>query len=212
MKNLRLQRLGKRALDVVVSSAGLVVLAPLLGGIAAVVRSRLGSPALFCQPRAGLHGQPFILFKFRTMREPRPGEDRYASDADRLTPFGRMLRSTSLDELPSLLNVLRGEMSLVGPRPLLLEYNDRYTPEQRRRLCVKPGLTGWAVVNGRNALSWAQKFELDVWYVDHFSLRLDLEILLRTLAQVVRRQGVSHGDHVTMPLFRGSQAEPAEPR
>jgi sugar transferase EpsL len=151
------------------------------------------------------------LFKFRTMREPVPGEDRFASDGDRLTPLGRFLRSTSLDELPSLWNVLRGEMSLVGPRPLLLEYTERYTPEQRRRLCVKPGLTGWAVVHGRNALSWSKKFELDVWYVDHFSLALDLKILVQTLAQVVRRQGVSHGDHATMPLFRGELKSALEP-
>jgi sugar transferase EpsL len=199
----RLERLGKRALDLALASGGLVALSPILAGVAVAVRRQLGSPVLFCQPRAGLHGEPFLLFKFRTMREPAPGEDRFASDGDRLTPLGRFLRSTSLDELPSLWNVARGEMSLVGPRPLLLEYTERYTQEQRRRLCVKPGLTGWAVVHGRNALSWSQKFELDVWYVDHFSLALDLRILIQTLAQVVRRQGVSHGDHATMPLFRG---------
>ncbi len=202
----RLELLAKRALDLGAAAAGLALGAPLLLGVAALVRSRLGSPVLFRQPRPGLNEKPFVMLKFRTMREPSPGQPRLASDADRLTPLGRMLRATSLDELPTLWNVLKGDMSLVGPRPLLLEYLDRYTPEQRRRHEVKPGVTGWAVVHGRNALSWERKFELDVWYVDHWSLRLDIDILLKTIASVLRRKGVSHGGHVTMPEFRGNRS------
>lgn len=200
----RVARLAKRALDVGVAAAGLTLCAPLLLGVGVLVRARLGSPVLFRQARPGLAEKPFVMLKFRTMLEPLPGQARLASDADRLTPLGRALRATSLDELPTLWNVLKGDMSLVGPRPLLLEYLERYTPEQRRRHAVKPGITGWAVVHGRNALSWERKFELDVWYVDHWSLQLDLEILLKTVTSVLRRQGVSHGGHVTMPEFRGN--------
>jgi len=195
----------KRALDVGLAGAALALSTPVLGLVGLAVRQRLGSPVLFRQVRTGVGGRPFTLLKFRTMREPKPGEDRFASDGSRLTPLGRFLRSTSLDELPTLYNVLRGEMSLVGPRPLLPEYLERYTPQQRRRLLLKPGVTGWAVVQGRNALSWERKFELDVWYVDHWSLGLDLQILARTLLLVVRRDGVSHRQHATMPVFLGSQ-------
>jgi len=173
-------------------------------GVAALVRWKVGSPVLFRQPRPGLGEKPFVLLKFRTMREPNAGEDRLASDGDRLTALGRALRASSLDELPTLWNVLKGDMSLVGPRPLLMEYLERYTPEQRRRHLVKPGITGWAVVNGRNSLSWENKFSLDIWYVDHWSLGLDLKILAKTVSQVLLRRGVAHQGHATMPQFRGS--------
>jgi len=201
----RLDSLAKRALDMGTAAAGIVVSAPVLLGVAALVRYQLGSPVLFRQLRPGLSEKPFLMLKFRSMREPRPGEDRLASDCERLTALGRLLRATSLDELPTLWNVLKGDMSLVGPRPLLMEYLERYTPEQRRRHSVKPGITGWAVVNGRNALSWERKFDLDVWYVDHWSFRMDLQILGKTLTQVLRRDGVAHQGHATMPQFLGSQ-------
>ena len=159
---------------------------------------------LYRQQRAGKHGQPFELLKFRTMRDLRPGEDQYADDEARLTPLGRRLRAWSLDELPQLVNVLRGEMSLVGPRPLPTIYVDRYSPEQRRRLDVTPGITGWAQVNGRNAVGWDERLRLDVWYVDQASLWLDLRILARTVKQVLTGHGVSAEGHATMPEFRGS--------
>ena len=161
-------------------------------------------PILFRQTRIGLNGRPFTLYKFKTMRDPRPGEDRLANDAVRLTRFGRFLRTTSLDELPSLWNVLRGDMRLVGPRPLLPEYLPLYTPEQLRRHEVKPGITGWAQVNGRNAISWAEKFRLDVWYVDNRSFWLDLKILWLTVWQVLARRGISAAGYATMPPFTGS--------
>ncbi len=159
---------------------------------------------LFPQLRIGLNGAPFVLYKFKTMRDARPGEDPLATDAVRITRLGRFLRATSLDELPSLWNVLRGDMALVGPRPLLPEYLPLYTPEQARRHAVKPGITGWAQVNGRNAISWEEKFRLDVWYVDNRSLWLDLRILWMTVRQVLARRGVSADGHATMPAFRGS--------
>jgi len=158
---------------------------------------------LFRQTRIGLHGKPFTLYKFKTMRDPRPGEDPLATDALRLTRFGRFLRATSLDELPTLWNVVKGDMSLVGPRPLLPEYLPLYTPEQMRRHEVKPGITGWAQVNGRNAISWEEKFRLDVWYVDNRSFWLDLKILWLTVWQVLSRKGVSADGHATMPPFQG---------
>ncbi len=192
----------KRSLDILLVCLFAPFWLPLLGLTAVAVRLAMGRPVFFRQMRPGLHGRPFPLLKFRTMR-PGPG-----SDAERLTPFGRRLRRTSLDELPELFNVLRGEMSLVGPRPLLTEYLPRYTPEQARRHEVRPGITGWAQIHGRNALSWEEKFRLDVWYVDHRSLRLDLRILLATLRQVARGAGINAGEHVTMPEFRG----PAETR
>jgi lipopolysaccharide/colanic/teichoic acid biosynthesis glycosyltransferase len=166
---------------------------------------------LFRQTRIGLHGQPFTLYKFKTMRDPRPGEDAMATDAIRLTRWGRFLRATSLDELPTIWNVIKGDMRLVGPRPLLPEYLPLYSPEQSRRHEVKPGITGWAQVNGRNAISWEEKFRLDVWYVDNRSLWLDLRILWMTVWQVLARQGISAEGHATMPRFTGTIREVAPP-
>ncbi|WP_396218994.1 sugar transferase [Gemmatimonas sp.] len=194
----------KRGLDIGLAATALVLAAPVLLLVAIAVRVNLGGPVLFRQQRPGLHGRPFTMVKFRTMRDALGRDGRPLPDADRLTPFGTLLRSTSLDELPELWNVVRGDMSLVGPRPLLMEYLDRYTPEQARRHEVRPGVTGWAQVNGRNALSWEERFRLDVWYVEHRSLRLDLRILLRTLALVLRRTGVSAQGDATMPVFQGN--------
>ncbi len=193
-----------RLRDIFASLLGLTILLPLLAVVAITVRLRLGSPILFCQTRSGLHGKLFMLRKFRTMRTPRASEDLLASDAVRLTSLGRFLRSTSLDELPTLWNVLRGDMSLVGPRPLLPQYLPLYTAHQMRRHEVKPGITGWAQVNGRNAISWEEKFALDVWYVDHQSFLLDLKILWMTVWQVVARRHIAADGHVTMPPFRGA--------
>jgi sugar transferase EpsL len=193
-----------RLIDILASLLGLTLLLPLLVVVAIAVRLRLGSPVLFFQVRPGLHGKLFTLRKFRTMRAPRAGEDLLATDAVRLTRLGRFLRSASLDELPTLWNVLRGDMSLVGPRPLLPEYLPLYTDHQMRRHDVKPGITGWAQVNGRNAISWEEKFELDVWYVDHRSFFLDVKILWMTVWQVIARRDVAASGHVTMPPFRGA--------
>jgi lipopolysaccharide/colanic/teichoic acid biosynthesis glycosyltransferase len=193
----------KRVIDVVVAGVALVVLAPLLAVVAVAVRFRLGSPVLFRQRRSGRHGAPIDVVKFRSMTDARTPDGTLLDDADRLTPFGARLRSTSLDELPQLWNVLRGDMSLVGPRPLPPAYDDRYSPEQRRRLDATPGITGWAQVQGRNALDWPTKLAHDVWYVDHASLRLDLTIVGRTLRAVVTRNGVSSDGHATMPEFLG---------
>ncbi|MCX7427894.1 MAG: sugar transferase [Planctomycetia bacterium] len=172
-------------------------------GIAAAIRVAMGPPVLFRQRRPGLHGKPFLMVKFRTMRNEVDAAGRSLSDGERLTALGRFLRNTSLDELPELWNVLRGDMSLVGPRPLLMEYLDRYTPGQSRRHDVKPGITGWAQVRGRNAIAWEEKFKLDVWYVDHHGPWLDLRILLLTVWTVVRRDGISAAAHPTMPEFTG---------
>jgi lipopolysaccharide/colanic/teichoic acid biosynthesis glycosyltransferase len=198
---------GKRALDVVMAAVGLVLLSPLLAAVAVAVRVRLGSPVLFRQSRPGLNAVCFSLIKFRTMTTAADVQGNLLPDAERLTSLGRFLRKTSLDELPQLWNVLKGNLSLVGPRPLLIEYLDRYTPEQARRHLVKPGITGWAQVNGRNALSWEEKFALDTWYVDHWSFWLDLRIVLLTIKSVVRREGISNTRHATMPLFTGSKSE-----
>ncbi|HXG09746.1 MAG TPA: sugar transferase [Gemmataceae bacterium] len=197
-------RVVKRVLDVTVALVALAALAPVLALIALAVRWRLGAPVLFRQQRPGLHGRPFTLLKFRTMTDARDAQGNLLPDAERLTRFGRFLRALSLDELPELINVLRGDMSLVGPRPLLMEYLDRYTPEQARRHAVRPGITGWAQVNGRNRLSWEEKFALDVWYVDHWSLGLDLKILALTLIKSITGEGVSSPGHATMPEFHGS--------
>jgi len=194
----------KRCLDVVASGVGLLVLSPLLLAVALAVRATMGAPVLFSQERPGRGGRPFHLLKFRSMRHARPGEEGPASDGARLTRLGAFLRASSIDELPALLNVLRGEMSLVGPRPLLMRYLPRYSERQARRHDVRPGITGWAQVNGRNALSWEEKFELDVWYVEHRSLRLDLKIIWRTIHKVARREGISRAGHATMPEFMGS--------
>ena len=195
----------KRLFDFGAALIGLVALAPLLLLIAVLVRLIHGAPVLFKQTRPGKDGLPFGMLKFRSMSNATGADGRLLPDERRLTRFGRFLRSTSLDELPELLNVLRGEMSLVGPRPLLMEYLDRYTPEQKRRHEVRPGITGWAQVNGRNSLGWEEKFELDVWYVDNQSFLLDLRILATTLWIVVWRRDVSAAGHATMPAFIGPQ-------
>jgi lipopolysaccharide/colanic/teichoic acid biosynthesis glycosyltransferase len=194
----------KRMIDVAVASAALVLLSPLLAVVAALVRVRMGTPVLFRQPRPGRGGRPFVMTKFRTMTERRGPDGELLPDAARLTALGRWLRRTSIDELPELLNVVHGDMSLVGPRPLLTEYLPLYTREQARRHEVRPGITGWAQVNGRNAVTWEEKFALDVWYVDHRSTRLDVEILAKTLGQVFHGHGVSAPGHATMEPFRGS--------
>jgi lipopolysaccharide/colanic/teichoic acid biosynthesis glycosyltransferase len=194
----------KLIFDRLVAGSALVVLAPLLAGIAIAVRVSLGSPVLFRQVRPGLHGRPFTMLKFRTMRDAVDARKRLLPDAERLTPLGRFLRRTSLDELPELWNVIRGEMSLVGPRPLLMDYLPLYTPEQARRHEVRPGITGWAQVNGRNSVAWEDRFRLDVWYVDNRSFLLDLKILVRTVQRVLAREGISQEGHATMEPFRGS--------
>ncbi|HET6467914.1 MAG TPA: sugar transferase [Geminicoccaceae bacterium] len=196
--------MSKRLFDLAGAGLALLLLTPLLAVVALLVRWRLGRPVLFVQERAGRHGRPFRLIKFRTMTDARGPDGALLPDAERLTPFGRWLRATSLDELPELWNVLRGDMSLVGPRPLLVDYLPLYTPEQARRHEVRPGLTGWAAVNGRNTTSWDERFRLDLWYVDHRSLRLDLEILALTLVKVVKREGISAEGEATMPPFRGT--------
>jgi sugar transferase EpsL len=201
---LVLQPVLKRSVDLLAAAAGLVVLSPALAALAVLVRVRLGCPVLFVQQRPGLNGKPFRLYKFRTMRDAVGPDDQPLPDSQRLTSFGRRLRATSLDELPELFNVLRGDMSLVGPRPLLMEYLPLYSPEQLRRHSMRPGLTGLAQVSGRNAVSWEEKFKSDVWYVDHWSLWLDLSILVRTAAQVVRRQGITQAGHATAAAFQGS--------
>ena len=199
------RRFGKRLLDVALASAALLLLLPFIGLLALLVRSRLGTPVLFRQRRPGLNGQIFTIYKFRTMTDARDEQGQLLPDAERLTSFGRFLRSSSLDELPELWNVLRGDMSLVGPRPLLIQYLPRYTPQQARRHEVRPGITGWAQVNGRNALSWEQKFSLDVWYVDNVSLWLDLRIGLLTVWKTLRREGINQTGQATVEYFQGSE-------
>ena len=195
----------KRLFDLVLVALAAPLWVPLVGALAILVRRNVGSPVLFRQQRPGRHGAPFVLLKFRTMREaPEPGGAELP-DAERLTPFGRFLRSTSLDELPSLWNVVRGDMSLVGPRPLLMEYLPLYSAEQMRRHAVRPGVTGWAQVNGRNAVTWEEKFRLDLWYVDHHSLWLDLQVLAQTIGAVLLRRGIAAPGEATMPRFTGSR-------
>jgi lipopolysaccharide/colanic/teichoic acid biosynthesis glycosyltransferase len=196
--------LSKRILDVLLTSAGMVGALPVLGLLALAVRSTLGAPVFFVQERPGLGGLPFQMYKFRTMTDERDSAGRLLPDEERLTRLGRTLRSTSLDELPGLLNVLKGEMSLVGPRPLLMRYLDRYTPEQAKRHQMPPGITGWAQVNGRNALSWEKKLQLDVWYVKNWSLGLDVKILAMTILKVLLREGISQEGQATMEEFMGS--------
>lgn len=197
----------KRLFDMILSCAGLILLAPVILTLALLVRLTLGSPVLFRQTRPGLDGRPFEMLKFRSMRDDRDAYGDLLPNHRRLTDFGRWLRASSLDELPELWNVLKGDMSLVGPRPLLMEYLSLYTHRQARRHEVKPGVTGWAQVNGRNAITWEEKFELDVWYVDHRSLWLDLRILMLTLRKVLRREGIAHAGDVAMPRFRGGSHE-----
>lgn len=194
----------KRCFDFVAALFGLVILAPVLALLAIGVLAFIGRPVLFKQHRPGLHGVPFRLLKFRTMSNEHDTDGALLPDHLRITRFGRFLRASSLDELPELWNVVTGAMSLVGPRPLLVEYLPLYTSEQARRHDVRPGLTGWAQVNGRNALSWEDRFALDVWYVEHRSLLLDLRILWMTVSRVLKRDGISHADEVTMPKFTGS--------
>lgn len=197
--------MAKRTLDIATASLALLLLSPLIAIVAAVVWCRLGMPILFTQVRPGLRGRPFKMAKFRTMRDDRDGEGRQLPDAQRLTSVGRFLRSTSLDELPELWNVLKGDMSMVGPRPLLMQYLPLYSVEQARRHEARPGITGWAQINGRNALSWEEKFRLDVWYVDNQSVWLDLKILWLTFRKVLIREGISAAGDATMPPFRGSE-------
>jgi lipopolysaccharide/colanic/teichoic acid biosynthesis glycosyltransferase len=199
------RRFGKRALDVSVSACALFLLSPVLVVLAAVVRAALGAPVLFRQRRPGLKGVPFTLVKFRSMSDRYDRHGQLLPDGERLNGLGRFLRSTSLDELPELWNVLTGEMSLVGPRPLLMQYLDRYTPEQARRHEVRPGITGWAQVNGRNTLTWADKFRLDVWYVDRVSFWVDCRIVLRTVAALATRRGISQSGHPTAEEFMGAR-------
>jgi lipopolysaccharide/colanic/teichoic acid biosynthesis glycosyltransferase len=196
----------KRMFDLALTLTALVVFSPLLVWVAILVRTRLGAPVLFRQVRPGIHGKPFTIYKFRTMTDEWDEIGDLLPDNQRLCKLGRFLRSTSLDELPELFNVLKGEMSLVGPRPLLMKYLPRYTNEQSRRHEVKPGITGWAQVNGRNAISWEDKFRFDMWYADHWSLWIDVKILLKTLAKVIKREGISEKGQETMSEFIGSNA------
>ncbi len=195
----------KRVFDMILVLGTAFLWVPLLLGLALLVRWKLGAPVFFRQPRPGLGGKIFELVKFRTMTNERDAQGQLLPDGQRLKPFGSWLRSSSLDELPELLNVLKGEMSLVGPRPLLVQYLGRYSPAQARRHEVPPGITGWAQINGRNALSWEEKFKLDVWYVDHRSVWLDIRILFRTLASVCNRRGISAPGAATMPEFLGNK-------
>jgi sugar transferase EpsL len=196
--------LPKRVFDLLLTIPGLVIISPLLVVTAVLVRLKLGSPILFRQTRPGYKGRLFTLYKFRSMTDKHTPNGTLLPDAERLTPFGRFLRSSSLDELPELFNVLRGEMSLVGPRPLLTAYLERYSPEQARRHNVLPGMAGWAQVNGRNAVTWEDKFKMDVWYVDHWSLWLDIKILALTLVKVIRREGINQPGSATASEFTGS--------
>ena len=194
----------KTLFDRTAALCGLIVLAPVLVVVALLIRIKIGSPVLFRQQRPGLGGVPFYIYKFRTMTDERDADGKLLSDAARLTGFGKCLRKASFDELPQLFNVLKGELSLVGPRPLLMEYLPLYSPEQARRHDVKPGITGWAQVNGRNAISWEEKFQLDVWYVDHQSLALDMKILWLTVLKVCKREGINQAGKATMGKFLGS--------
>ena len=198
------RKFGKRIFDLVIAMTGMILLAPLLGQIAILVRLKLKSPVLFQHERPGLAGKPFLLFKFRTMTDARDRNAELLPDERRMTSFGRVLRATSMDELPELLNVFKGDMSLVGPRPLLKEYLPLYNEVQKRRHEVKPGITGWAQVNGRNAISWEQKFEYDVWYVDNQSFCLDLKIIALTVRKILKREGISQPGQTTAEKFKGS--------
>jgi lipopolysaccharide/colanic/teichoic acid biosynthesis glycosyltransferase len=193
----------KRIIDVALIIVSSPIVLPLAFIVVIFVRLKLGSPVIFRQTRPGLNAQPFEMLKFRSMTNARDANGNLQPDMDRLTPFGRWLRTTSLDELPELINVLKGEMSLVGPRPLLMRYLERYTPEQMRRHEVLPGITGWAQVNGRNAISWEEKFKLDVWYVDHLSLKLDLKIIVMTTLKVIKRDGIIQEGQATAAEFMG---------
>jgi lipopolysaccharide/colanic/teichoic acid biosynthesis glycosyltransferase len=212
LRHRRRAHVVKRVLDLSIAVSGLVIMSPVLGIVAALVRWSLGRPVLFVRERPGRDGRPFRLYKFRTMREARDRDGRLLPDADRLTQVGSLVRAWSLDELPQLVNVAKGDMSLVGPRPLLVEYLDRYTAEQARRHRMRPGMTGWSQVRGRNAISWDEKLALDVWYVDHWSLWLDLRILALTFLNVISRRGIAYEGHATMPEFTGSKTGDADAR
>jgi sugar transferase EpsL len=196
----------KRFIDLLVGITSYTLLSPVLFAISIALRLEIGSSVFFSQMRPGLNGMPFVLFKFKTMADLKDEKGRFLPDEQRITKIGSWLRSTSLDELPELINIVKGEMSIVGPRPLLMRYLDRYSPEQARRHEVKPGLTGWAQVNGRNAISWEEKFKLDVWYVDNQSLWLDLKIIALTIGKVLRREGISQAGEATMHEFMGTQS------
>jgi sugar transferase EpsL len=194
----------KRLFDIVTSAAGLIVISPLLVVLAVLVRLKLGSPILFCQQRPGLGGKAFVIYKFRTMTDQRDASGNLLPDEQRLPAFGRFLRSTSFDELPELLNVLKGDMSIVGPRPLMMKYLSRYSPQQARRHEVKPGITGWAQINGRNTISWEDKFKLDVWYVDNWTFWLDMKIILKSVWMVIAKEGITQQGRATMDEFMGT--------
>lgn len=203
-------RCGQRLFDIALTLLGLIVLAPVIAVVAFLVRRSLGAPIFFRQERLGRNGEPFAVYKFRTMTDGWDAGGALLPDAQRMTRLGNFLRASSLDELPELLNILKGEMSLVGPRPLFVHYAERYTPEQMRRHDVRPGLTGWAQVNGRNAISWEEKFAYDLWYVEQQSLLLDVKIIGMTLRKVLQRAGISEAGHVTMSEYIGVQARPEE--
>lgn len=198
----------KRVLDVVIASTALVILSPLYFVVARKVKKNLGSPVLFRQRRPGLHGKPFEMIKFRSMKDAMDANGHPLPDHERLTSFGKMLRATSLDEMPELWNVIKGDMSIVGPRPLLMEYLPLYNAEQAKRHDVRPGMTGHAQVNGRNAISWEEKFQLDTWYVEHQSLRLDFKIMLKTIKKVIAKDDISAEGEVTMSKFTGTVEQP----
>ena len=202
-----MRRIMKRVLDIFISLAALIILSPLMLVTAVMIKAFMGSPFIFKQMRPGLKGKPFYMYKFRTMTDETDEQGNLLPDELRLTRLGKFLRSTSLDELPELFNVIKGDMSLVGPRPLLMQYLERYTPEQARRHEVKPGITGWAQINGRNAITWEEKFVLDVWYVDNWSLWLDMKILAMTVVKVLKREGISAAGEATMPEFLGISNE-----
>ena len=197
-------RYGKRILDFIIALQALMLLAIPQIILALLIKIQLGGPVLFRQTRPGLHGRPFRLCKFRSMTDARDSDGHLLPDEKRLTRFGKLLRSTSMDELPELFNVLKGDLSIVGPRPLLMQYLNRYTPEQARRHDAKPGITGWAQVNGRNAITWEQKFDFDVWYVDNQSLSLDLKIIVMTILKIIRREGINQPGQATAEEFRGA--------
>lgn len=201
----------KRLFDLILAMLGLIILSPVLLTIAILVRVKLGQPVLFRQQRPGYRGVPFFVYKFRTMNEARGSQGNLLPDAERLTKLGRILRAASLDELPEMVNILKGEMSWVGPRPLLMKYLELYTSEQARRHEVLPGITGWAQINGRNTLTWEEKFNLDVWYVDHWSFWLDIKIIWLTLWKVVKREGINQPGQATAEEFTGSQSYADQP-
>jgi sugar transferase EpsL len=198
----------KRCIDVISASFLLIILSPVIAAIAVLSRVLQGSPVIYSQTRPGLNGKSFTIYKFRTMTNNRDAQGHLLKDEVRLTSLGKILRKTSIDELPELVNILKGNMSLVGPRPLLMQYLKLYTPEQARRLEVKPGITGWAQVNGRNAINWEEKFKLDVWYVDNQSLMLDLKILALTFWKVIKREGISQAGKATVEEFKGTLQKP----